>query len=255
MPNLDGLELIRLIREAGRPSYTYVILLTVRDAKEDVVSGLETGADDYLTKPFSLDELRARVVAGERILSLEARLNRSRERMEKLATYDTLTSLLNRWAIERHAEAELSRVQREGGSLSLLMLDIDHFKLVNDRHGHLIGDEALRLLAHLLTENLRPYDWAGRWGGEEFLVLLPETDLVQAAVVAERIRAGVEESQLPLPDGSTLQVQVSVGVASTSIATEGIPTLNVLLWQTDEALYRAKRAGRNRVCAFEGAEA
>jgi diguanylate cyclase (GGDEF)-like protein len=250
MPRVDGAELVQRIRTSGWPYYTYIIMLTVRDKKDYVVRGLEGGADDYLTKPFSPDELRARVMVGERILNLETRLSKSHDRMAKLATYDSLTSLLNRWAIEEHAEAELSRVRRDSGSVSVLLLDIDHFKAVNDEHGHLAGDQALRLVADLLVQNTRPYDWVGRWGGEEFLVVLPETDLLEASTVAERVRAGVATSRLALSTGKFLQLQVSVGVTSTSVASDMLPPLKVLLQQADEALYYAKREGRNRVCMF-----
>ncbi len=251
MPRVDGPELIRRIRAAGWPNYTYLILLTVHEKTEYVVRGLEIGADDYLTKPFRPDELRARVAVGERILNMEMRLSKSHDRLEKLATYDSLTGLLNRWAIEGHVEAELNRVRRDQGSVSLLMLDIDHFKIVNDKHGHLLGDRALQMVADLMAQNKRPYDWAGRWGGEEFLIVLPETVPPEAVMVADRIRAAVEKARLTLSDGGSLQLQVSVGVSTASAAAGTLAPLEVLVRQADDALYAAKRDGRNRVRLYE----
>ena len=184
---------------------------------------------------------------------MEMRLSRSHDRMEKLATYDNLTGLLNRWAIEGHVEAELNRVRREHGSVSLLMVDIDHFKVVNDQHGHLLGDRALQMVADIMAQNKRPYDWAGRWGGEEFLIILPETVPPEAMMVAERVRRAVESARMALPNGGILQLQVSVGVTTASTA-ETLAPLEVLLRQADEALYAAKREGRNCVHLYEPAE-
>ncbi len=248
MPNLGGPPLVRRIRSAGFPAYTYIILLTAKDGKDDVVIGLQAGADDYLTKPFDPNELRARIAIGERILDLETRLREARDQMEVLATYDSLTGLLNRRALYKHIEAEMNRAERETEPMSLVLLDVDHFKVVNDQHGHLIGDQALRLVADTIAQNKRPYDWAGRWGGEEFLLALPGATLTEAGAVAERVRAAVAAAALPLPDGRRLHVQVSLGV--TSMAPTARQPLDALLQQADEALYRAKREGRNRVCLF-----
>ena len=249
MPGLDGLELTRRIRLADFPGYVYVILLTARDDKADIVSGLKAGADDYLTKPFDPGELCARVAIGERILDLETRLREARDQLQELATHDSLTGLLNRRAIYDHAEEELARARREARPMSLVLLDVDHFKAVNDQHGHLVGDQALRLIADTIVQNIRSYDKAGRWGGEEFLLVLPRTTLSEAVAVAERVRAGVAASQLPLSDGGCLQLRASLGVANTS---PEIPwDLDTLLRQADQALYCAKRKGRNRVCWFD----
>jgi two-component system chemotaxis response regulator CheY len=249
MPGMDGPALIQRIRASTPDAYTYIILLTAKRERDDIATGLETGADDYLTKPFNPRELRARVGIGERILNLEAVLKESRDQLELLATHDALTGLLNRRAIQAHAEAEWLRAARERESLSLVLLDIDHFKSVNDRHGHPVGDQALRLVAEVLAQRVRPYDQTGRWGGEEFLLVLPRSDLAVARLVAERVRARVAATPLPLADGSQLDLRVSLGVTSTST---GTPTgVEALLRQADEALYEAKRAGRDRIRAFD----
>lgn len=254
MPVMDGPELVRRIREAiGSqlfPNYVYIILLTAKVGKNDVVAGLEAGADDYLTKPFDPRELRARVTIGERIISLESSLSDARRQMEILAMQDGVTGLLNRRAIHQHAEAELSRTQRHHAPVSLVLLDIDHFKSVNDRFGHLVGDQALRMVADVLVEKKRPYDWAGRWGGEEFLLVLPRTTLAEAHRVADRVRLSVAATYLTFADEQKLNVEVSLGVTSTFGNPEALPSLDMLLQQADEALYHAKGTGRNRVSLY-----
>jgi len=253
MPEMDGPQLIRRIRQANFTGYTYIIMLTAKEGKEAVVTGLEAGADDYLTKPFDPGEFRARVAIGKRILNLETRLSESLARLEELAMRDGLTGLFNRRALYQHSEGELSRARREHFPLSLVMLDIDHFKMVNDQHGHLVGDQALKVVADIITHSKRPYDWAGRWGGEEFLVVLPNTGLNEARIVAERIRENVARASVTLPDHNNhLHLHISLGVTSTASRPDANLALDQLLHQADEALYRAKRAGRNQVCLFEG---
>lgn len=245
MPEMDGLSLIRQIRAANLDNYVYVILLTARDAKHDVVKGLEAGADDYLTKPFDPNELLARVAISKRILRLEASLREARDHERMLARHDSLTGLFNRRAIYEHAEAELARSVCEVLPISLVMLDIDHFKRVNDAHGHLIGDQLLYLVAATIAHTTRPTDWVGRWGGEEFLLVLPNTTLAAASVVAERIRTTVEAARLPLPDGTWLQRTVSLGVACA--AAQSSISLEDLIQRADAALLQAKAQGRNQV--------
>jgi two-component system chemotaxis response regulator CheY len=249
MPTLSGPDLIRRIRDANFPTYTYIILVTAKDRKEDVVDGLNAGADDYLTKPFDPNEMRARIKIGERILSLEARLRDSLEQLHVMATFDSLTGLLNRRAVYERAQSELDRAYRETRSISIVMLDIDHFKDVNDKHGHLIGDQALRMVAGTISQNKRSYDWAGRWGGEEFLLVLPETGLHEAGEIAERMRHSVAALRFALPTGDYLKLRVSLGVSSVD-SNYAMPTLGQLLQQADDALYGAKHMGRNRVCLY-----
>lgn len=247
MPKVDGPELIRRIRADGAAGYTYIIMLTAIGDKPNVVTGLESGADEYLTKPFDPRELLARVATGERILKLESDLSAARQQMETLAMQDGLTGLLNRRAIEAQARAELSRAERQGTPLCLALLDIDHFKAVNDRHGHEVGDRALRHVAQVLAAHVRTYDWAGRWGGEEFLVLLPGAEPAGAAVAADRIRTAMAEAPLALDGGGTLTLTVSIGVAGQSSQATEPMALAALVHRADEALYCAKREGRNRV--------
>ena len=247
MPGLDGPELIRRIRGAGWPGYTYIILLTAKTGRDDVVEGLNAGADDYVTKPFRQDELLARMGVGTRILELETRLSESLEREEALATRDSLTGLPNRRALYDRARAELNRAEREKRSVGVIMLDIDHFKLINDRFGHAAGDEALRRVAEVLQKSKRDYDYTGRWGGDEFLTILPGTSMLQAGLVAERIRASIDMVRLEVGGADTVELRSSLGVACASPATSPIG-IDDLLNQADGALYRAKADGRNRVC-------
>lgn len=238
MPQLDGPALIAQIRAAEFPGYTYVILLTARDHREDVVIGLDAGADDYLTKPCDAHELRARVAIGARIVDLERRLRAARDT-------DVLTGLRNRGAIAAAAEAELARSQRSTQPLSVALLDIDHFKLVNDQYGHQAGDQALRLVANVVRQHVRPYDVVGRWGGEELLLVLSDTTLAAATTVAERVRAKIAASPLSWSEDRQIAVTASLGVASTE--TSGAITLEQLVHDADAALYRAKADGRDCV--------
>ncbi|MFZ6027646.1 MAG: GGDEF domain-containing response regulator [Chloroflexota bacterium] len=249
MPGVSGPELVSRIRKADFPHYTYIIMLTARNAREDIVNGLEAGADDYLTKPFDLDELRARVAIGERILRLESRLRTTLKQLEVLATYDSLTNLLNRRALYEAIRNEWNRAYRENQAISLIMLDVDHFKEINDRHGHLVGDQALCHVAQLLTQHKRSYDIIGRWGGEEFLLLLPNTDLHEATCVAERLRHALATTPFELTARKKLFVFASFGVAG--INSRKNENFEKYIQRADQALYQAKNAGRDRVCAFD----
>lgn len=248
MPALDGLGLIQLIRANGHKNYTYIILLTAMDNIDDVVEGLESGADEYLTKPCNNRELIARVTSGIRIIKLEEQFMQTRRQLEILAMHDGLTSLYNRRAIEEYAEEEFNRTSRKDTQLSVIMLDIDHFKNINDQHGHKAGDHALRQVAQVLTEDLRKYDRVGRWGGEEFILILPDIQPQAAASIAERIRMQIANLEIYLESDTLFSVQASFGVASNN---GQFPSLSKLIDAADQALYLAKQAGRNRVCIFE----
>ncbi|MDY6838001.1 MAG: diguanylate cyclase [Thermodesulfobacteriota bacterium] len=241
MPGMDGLELCRKSRELDRSDYIYFIILTTKGEKEDTVQGLEAGADDYLVKPFNQEELRCRVKIGERILDLERRIL-------QLASTDTLTGALNRRVFIERMETEIYRAGRQSTPFSLLMVDIDHFKEINDRFGHQAGDLVLERFVKRLSESVRPYDFLGRYGGEEFVLGLAGADVVQATTIAERMRKGIEEMNIGLADGQeSIHITASFGVASVQLGSE--ETVDSLTWRADEAMYRAKAGGRNRVCA------
>jgi diguanylate cyclase (GGDEF)-like protein len=245
MPEMDGLTVSREIRKLDSRPYTYIILLTAKSRKEDIVEGLEAGADDYITKPFDPQELRVRIRAATRIIQLQEDLMEALKASEFQATHDSLTGLWNRYAILGILDRELERSHRQSSPLAVVMSDIDHFKSINDTYGHLAGDEALRQTAGRITSGLRPYDAVGRYGGEEFLVVMPGCDTGDAAIVAERLRTLFDENPIVSAEG-TLHVRLSSGVVV--IKGENRPnTADSVVRAADDALYRAKNLGRNRV--------
>ncbi|HEY3738433.1 MAG TPA: diguanylate cyclase [Bryobacteraceae bacterium] len=244
MPGLTGPEVCRLVRQQEREKYTYLILLTSKSLKEDLIEGMESGADDYVTKPFDQHELQVRLRAGIRILELQAELVAAREALRDQATRDPLTKLWNRRHILEVLDRELARIQRHDTSLGLIMLDLDHFKSINDTHGHLAGDEVLRETARRLRAAVRQYDSIGRYGGEEFLIVMPGCGGGDIEKQAERLRLSLCQSPMRVGD-LELVVTGSFG------ATFSLPAYQAnqqdLVKVADEALYRAKRGGRNRV--------
>jgi two-component system cell cycle response regulator len=235
MPHLDGVEVCRAIKKRVAEPYVYIILLTAKGHQEEINEGLEAGADDYITKPFDLQELKARLRVGKRILELH-------ERLFAQATHDSLTGLLNRSAILEALQKELIRSVREKNPVAVIMTDLDHFKHVNDTYGHLAGDAVLREAARRLSASLRAYDAVGRYGGEEFLIVAPSCGLAGGAELAERLRESI--CGLPIDaSGEAIFATMSFGVAATC----SIKKVNQLLSAADEALYAAKKAGRNRV--------
>jgi len=243
MPGLDGVEICAELRRQAREPYTYVLLLTAKGQKQDIVAGLDAGADDYLTKPFDAHELRARLRSGCRIVELQEQLVQAREALRLEATHDALTGLWNRAAMLENLQRELSRSERGETSVAVTMADLDHFKQVNDTHGHLVGDAVLREATRRMRSTTRAYDALGRYGGEEFLIVAPGIRQVKEALCqAERIRESVAREPIETFEGQVL-VTVSLGVAVSGEIREADP----LLHAADEALYRAKNAGRNRV--------
>jgi len=246
MPGLDGGKFLQLLAGRQELANLPVIMLTGREDREAKVRLLGQGASDYVTKPFDPEELLARVKVQLKIKTLQDSLRESNLRLQELAATDPLTGLANRRTLMSTLEREFRRSQRNGAPLSLLMVDIDHFKQVNDRYGHQQGDEVLATMAGILRRHLRPYDLAARFGGEEFCLILPETVLDEAAKVGERIRRAVAGQAFagPLVD---LKLTVSLGAAV--FPAPGIGSDEDLIRVADHALYKAKSSGRNRLQA------
>ncbi len=244
MPGLDGVELCRRVRarEEQGSNYTYVLLLTARGGRGNVVAGMEAGADDYVVKPFDEHELRVRVRAGRRIVELQAELYRLQEQFRAQSRTDPLTGCLNRRGIIERLVAELSFAGRDRRPLGVAVLDLDHFKSVNDTYGHAAGDAVLQELVRRVTSATRASDAIGRIGGEEFLVLWAGLTAEVSRVAAERVRAVVEDTPF-LVGTSRIHMTASLGLTTTW----GSETQEVLLARADRALYAAKAAGRNRV--------
>jgi two-component system, cell cycle response regulator len=241
MPGPDGLAVCRAVRERVGP-YVYVVLLTARDRHEDMLAALDADVDDFLTKPLDPAELQTRLRSGQRLLALQENLLYAQEALRYQATHDDLTGLWNRAMVRDHLTIELSRAKREGKPLAVALADLDHFKKVNDTLGHNAGDALLREAAARIRVSLRVYDSIGRYGGEEFLIVLPNCDADAAVVVAERARVCVAT---PMRIGDVeIPLSVSVGVAATTTASEDP---DGLIQAADDALYRAKAGGRNRV--------
>jgi diguanylate cyclase (GGDEF)-like protein len=244
MPGIEGAQICARVRERKDRRYIYMLLLTARNDRGDLLRGLQLGADDYLTKPFDSKELHARLLVGERILDLQDDLLAAQEELRFRATHDALTGIANRPMVMEALGAELNRQRRGGGGVAALMLDIDHFKHINDKWGHLCGDEVLRAVAHHVKDCVRPYDTVGRYGGEEFLIVVSSTDLAGAMTLAERIRATLCSRPISTQFGEVpVTASLGVGVCNDDL---GIRP-EVLLSRADQALYRAKRLGRNRV--------
>jgi diguanylate cyclase (GGDEF)-like protein len=252
MPQLDGPGVCRTVRRKRSQRHVYLILLTSKSSKEDIVEGLESGADDYLIKPFDPGELKARLHTGLRILELEDNLLEAREDMRYKATHDSLTSLLNRGTILELLAGELNRKRRDKCSTAIVLGDLDHFKLVNDTYGHVLGDEVLREVGRRLLGSVRSYDFVGRYGGEEFLVVLNNCPMDKAMDRAEGIRNAIGGSPIRTTHGS-IPVTISLGV-SASQPSDTRPIEEVLC-EVDGALYAAKSAGRNCCCLGSGSRA
>jgi diguanylate cyclase (GGDEF)-like protein len=233
MPVMDGPEVCRQVRKAGGP-YVYMLLLTGNSDPSAVVTGMDAGADDYIRKPFDSAELHARLRSGTRIVELEEKLRRQ-------ATLDALTGLLNRGAIMDRLATEMERAVRDNHPLCIAMVDLDHFKKLNDTYGHSAGDTALCEAAKKMNSILRPYDAVGRYGGEEFIVVFPRCDETIAMSIAERIRSAI--AQPIIIETQQISVTASIGVARVT----GSRTADVVMRAADYALFRAKQTGRNRV--------
>jgi diguanylate cyclase (GGDEF)-like protein len=244
MPDLTGIELCQKIRADANAAYTYIIILTSNAEKENVVKGLSAGADDYLTKPFHRDELLARVRVGQRLIDLQRQIEAKNRLLEELALTDPLTGLPNRRAIEAWAPRQLSGAARHGFPFWVVVMDLDHFKSVNDTYGHDAGDTVLKRFAEILKANTRRSDICGRIGGEEFLQILTHADEENVRTVLERLRQQFASEKFRL-NGNSVSVTASFGVAGFWGKTP--PEFAHLLSQADTALYRSKHLGRNRI--------
>jgi two-component system, cell cycle response regulator len=245
LPDLDGIELCQRIRQAGSSGpYVYVILLTSNEGHQNMLDAMQAGADDYLVKPFDELELKARLLVGKRILDLQEQLVSARESMRHAATHDSLTGLMNRGEILGMLQRELERGRRERTPVGVILGDVDHFKSVNDTLGHLFGDEALREIGRRLRAQLRVYDGVGRYGGEEFLMILPNCDLPNTLLRANELREIVGSTPV-ICSGEERLITMSMGVAVSN--TDGKNELEALLNQADAGLYAAKENGRNRI--------
>ncbi len=242
-PELTGPDVCRRIRETHREPYTYLLLLTSKHTKDEIVEGMEAGADDYVVKPWDEHELMVRLRAGKRIIDLQMDLLLAREELRERANKDLLTMLPNRAAIDEVLQHEFDRCHRDSCTVGIILLDIDHFKKINDTYGHFAGDSVLRETAARLRNNIRSYDQVGRYGGEEFLIVLPNSDMVQATQQAERIRSMLHNESMKI-EGTELLVTASFGVTVLD-GHAGNPALFVRV--ADEALYKAKAGGRNLV--------
>jgi two-component system cell cycle response regulator len=244
MPKMSGVEACRNVRDLNGNHYIYLILLTSRNGKEDVVKGLEAGADDYIVKPFDPNELKVRVRAAVRMVRLQEELSAALTASEFRASHDPLTGLWNRGAILEILKKEITRSKRQKTPLSVVMTDIDHFKQINDQFGHLVGDDVLREVTRKLSSSVRPYDSIGRYGGEEFLVVIPGCNNEEAYRLADRVRR-VFSTELTSTSERDLAVTLSFGVAEAYSTLDS--SADEIIRIADQALYRAKEKGRNRV--------
>ena len=248
MPEMDGIELCRAIRSTKSSGYVFIILLTARDAKEDIIAGLEAGADDYLAKPFNPGELNARIKTCMRILDLERSLKEANQEIKRLSVRDPLTGCYNRGYLNEHLPKDIIYSLRYGHSLSVILCDIDHFKKINDTYGHQAGDRVLKEFVTRIEQSFRnKIDWIARYGGEEFIVVLPETDIEGAKALAERLKTKISNPKMHI-ENSEIQITASFGVAGFTPQTpkENISDIN-LIKKADGLLYQAKHEGRNRI--------
>jgi two-component system cell cycle response regulator len=253
MPGMDGRTLCRRVREANLPTYLYVLLLTSHGSTDDVVAGLDAGADDYLRKPANEAELLARLNSGRRIVQLEQSLREANAKIQQLSETDSLVGTFNRRYLSAQLVREVDRARRYRHPLSAVMADLDRFKRINDERGHQTGDEVLQHFARIAKSLVRPSDWIARYGGEEFVIVLPETDLAGAAIAAEKLRALCAGAPFHTSSGD-IAVTASFGVAELRIepgAQSDDIAAQALLRRADTALYTSKNEGRNRVTAAE----
>jgi len=244
MPGMDGVEVCRKIRHRKKYKYTYIILLSAKDRKQDIIAGLSSGADDYMTKPVNFLELRARLQTGKRIIDLEDKLLLIQTQLKDIASRDSLTKIWNRSEISKFLSEELERGLREKKPTGVVLLDLDHFKKINDFYGHAIGDQALLQVVSRLKRKVRKSDKIGRYGGDEIIIILPNCGLDEIKKVGERLRLAVGKIGIKT-DLDTVPVTVSAGCATSELP--GTASADKLIKVADSALLKAKGQGRNCV--------
>jgi len=245
MPEMDGIDVVRTIRKNYNNTLTYIIMLTTKTEKEEVIEGLEAGADDYIRKPFDADELWARIRVGLRTAQLQKDLIEMQKVLEYEAVHDPLTGCLNRRGILERLKEELERSERTGEPLCVAMCDLDHFKKINDTYGHQTGDDVLKDFVHIIRSQLRPYDQIGRLGGEEFLIIIPNITEAYAKNTLERLNKIIYDTEVITCTGK-VKITVSIG----GIIVKKQTNIDSVIKQVDEALYTAKENGRNQVCFY-----
>ncbi|MDA3789102.1 MAG: diguanylate cyclase [Desulfobacula sp.] len=245
MPEMNGIEVCQKIREIDTSEPPYLILLTSKDEKKDIVKGLEAGANDFISKPYDNKELQARINVGQRMVKLQSELGEAYRALEHEAMHDPLTNIFNRRAIMDLLEKEIARAKREKTGLCVGVCDLDYFKKVNDTYGHKIGDDVLIAFTRFVTDKLRINDHVGRIGGEEFLIVVSGSKDLQKDALFERICEYVRNSEISTEKGN-VSITVSIGVSQYT----GVENSSILLATADTALYHAKKLGRDRVvCA------
>jgi len=242
LPDTNGIQLSKEIRSASREEYIYVIILTSRSDRDSILRGFEAGTDDYISKPFNVFELKARITTGARIIKLQNRLKRSQKKLREIASHDELTGLLNRRAILEVVQNEYNRSSRTGEPLGFISIDIDHFKLINDTYGHPVGDKVLKQVTSILNNSLRTYDKFGRTGGEEFLAVLPDCAKERIEKIAERLKKNIESSSFIL---GKIDIPVTISLGLTVYEKTEHVNIELILQGIDTALYKAKNKGRN----------
>lgn len=251
MPGLDGLEVCREVRKRTDTPYVYLLLMTAKGQEQEMLEGLQAGADDFLTKPLNTDDLMIRLRVAKRILELQEELRRAHAAISYQTRHDPLTGLSNRAAILDALGRELARVRREAGRIAVILAEVDHLKTINETYGHPAGDAVLREAARRIRAMVRPYDTVGRYGGEEFLVIVPSCDANNALSHAERLRSSLAAESMDIsewgkfasPKEGKIRITFSVGVA----AAEQVKGSELLLRAVEVALARAKKGGHNRV--------